>query len=623
MRDFLVSARKYRPVRFDEVIGQEHVTETLKNALKSNKLAHAFLFCGPRGVGKTTCARILAKVINCEKPDESNEPCNECSSCRAFLQNKSVNIAELDAASHNSVDNIRTLVDQVRYMPQQGSYKVYIIDEVHMLSPSAFNAFLKTLEEPPDYAIFILATTEKHKILPTILSRCQIYDFSRISVADMTLHLKNICKTENIDAEEQALHIIAEKADGALRDALSLFDRLVSAGNNNLRYQDVIRQLHILDYDYFFRAFDSIQEEDIPAMLVLTDEIMRLGFEPDHFLQGITEHLRHLLMCRFEDTVGILDVTDSVKQRYMLQAAQSTDNLILSLLNIASRCDADFRLARNKRLHLETALIKMCHVNRLLTGTPLSSGTSNPGVVMNMPTPRVQEPTEYQTGHAGKESPVKTGSKAKTDDRAQQRDIQNKNPGTSAEITSPQSTDSDSAVTVPQPAISATEVARTEATAMKNSDLEMETLPSFQALKVKAKQESEEARKKKSNEVPVQEKLQQALRDYMEKHANNSLKGILAGAVWKPDEDAAWLHVSSQMAQAAILDTADFTPVINELCGGELFEIRIKVDKTLKASEPERPKPGHLLSETEKYRQLREINPEIEHLRDLFDLTTQ
>ena len=288
MSKFVVSARKYRPIRFDDVIGQQHVSQTLKNALQNDHLAHAFLFCGPRGVGKTTCARILAKVLNCQNRTKDFEPCNECSSCQAFNEHASFNITELDAASNNSVEHIRTLVEQVRFQPQQGEYKVFIIDEVHMLSQAAFNAFLKTLEEPPSYAIFILATTEKHKIIPTILSRCQIFDFKRIQVPMMVEHLQNICKEEGIEAEKDALHIIAQKADGALRDALSIFDRIVSSTGNKITYDDVITNLNVLDYDYFFKVTDAMLVEDLPRLFLLFNEIKNNGFEADLFINGQT-----------------------------------------------------------------------------------------------------------------------------------------------------------------------------------------------------------------------------------------------------------------------------------------------------------------------------------------------
>ncbi len=377
MSQYIVSARKYRPARFEDVVGQEHVSKTLKNALQTDHLAHAFLFCGPRGVGKTTCARILAKVINCEQAADA-EPCNTCSSCRAFNENASFNIVELDAASNNSVDAMRSLIDQVRFQPQQGRYKVFIIDEVHMLSAQAFNAFLKTLEEPPAYAIFILATTEKHKIIPTILSRCQIYDFKRITVKDTEQHLARICAEEGIQADEAALHIIAQKADGALRDALSIFDRMVAAGGNAVRYEDVLDNLNVLDYDYYFRLIDKLLTEDLPGVLLLFDEVLRKGFDPEIFILGLSEHIRNLLVCKDEAMLQLLEYTGTVKERYRSQAALAPSMLLLSALNLANACELNYKMARNKRLHTEMTLIKMTYILRATRQSPAMSASADP-----------------------------------------------------------------------------------------------------------------------------------------------------------------------------------------------------------------------------------------------------
>ncbi|MEQ1747451.1 MAG: DNA polymerase III subunit gamma/tau, partial [Saprospiraceae bacterium] len=368
MSNFVVSARKYRPQRFEDVVGQQHVAQTLKNALATDHVAHAFLFCGPRGVGKTTCARILAKILNCENRSKDYEACNTCSSCKAFQEDASWNIFELDAASNNGVDHIRALVDQVRVPPQRGKYKVYIIDEVHMLSQGAFNAFLKTLEEPPPYAIFILATTEKHKIIPTILSRCQIFDFRRIGVADTVLHLQHICAQESIEAEADALHIIAQKADGALRDALSIFDRITSAASGKqIRYEDVIENLNVLDYDYFFQITDALMAEDSAAILNLFDQILRKGFEPEVFLVGLAEHLRNVLVCKDPATLALLEVGESLSERYRKQAALAPGSFLLSALQIANDCDVNLKMARHRRLHLEMALLKMCYIGRAVS----------------------------------------------------------------------------------------------------------------------------------------------------------------------------------------------------------------------------------------------------------------
>jgi DNA polymerase-3 subunit gamma/tau len=362
MENFIVSARKYRPATFDTVVGQAHITNTLKNAIRNNHLAQAFLFCGPRGVGKTTCARILAKTINCQNITENTEACDQCESCISFKNGNSMNIHELDAASNNSVEDIRSLVEQVRYAPQSGKYKIYIIDEVHMLSTSAFNAFLKTLEEPPSYAIFILATTEKHKIIPTILSRCQIFDFNRIQIDDIAGHLDYIAKSEHIEAESEALHTIAQKADGALRDALSIFDQIVSFSGNNLTYRSVIDNLNILDYDYYFRITDAIIQEQIKDVLLIFDEILHKGFDGNNCINGLSEHFRNLLVCKDESTLKLLKVSESVKEKYRQQSIAASASLLMSALNIANQCDIHYKASKNQRLHVELALMKMCHI---------------------------------------------------------------------------------------------------------------------------------------------------------------------------------------------------------------------------------------------------------------------
>jgi DNA polymerase-3 subunit gamma/tau len=360
--NFIVSARKYRPATFETVVGQQHITNTLKNAIKNNQLAQAFLFCGPRGVGKTTCARILAKTINCTNLLPNGEACGTCDSCRAFQNGNSFNVHELDAASNNSVDDIRSLIEQVRIPPQAARYKVYIIDEVHMLSQAAFNAFLKTLEEPPNYAIFILATTEKHKILPTILSRCQIFDFNRIRVEDMAGHLAGIAQKESITYENDGLHIIAQKADGGLRDALSMFDQIVSFSGGNVTYRSVIDNLNILDYDYYFSITDKLLGEDNAQSLLLFDEILSKGFDGAHFISGLSEHFRNLLVGKDAATIKLLEVSETIKQRYLQQSQAASTSFLLSAMNIANQCDISYKQSKNQRLQVELALLKMCHL---------------------------------------------------------------------------------------------------------------------------------------------------------------------------------------------------------------------------------------------------------------------
>lgn len=371
MENFIVSARKYRPSTFDTVVGQKALIVTLKNAILTGKLAHAYLFCGPRGVGKTTCARIFAKSINCENLTPEGEACNECESCRAFNEQRSYNIHELDAASNNSVDDIRELIDQVRIPPQIGRYKVFIIDEVHMLSTAAFNAFLKTLEEPPRHAIFILATTERHKVLPTILSRCQIYDFTRIELSDIVEHLAKVASKEGVTAEEAALHIIAQKADGGMRDALSLFDQMVSYTQGNVTYQGVIGSLNILDYDYYFRFTDLFVEHKISETMLLFDEVLRRGFDGGNFITNLTAHLRDLLVSREAATLPLLEVSHDVRERYREQAQKCSEGFLIHAIKLCNDCDLNYRVSKNKRLLVELTLIQLSQ----LTGDPDELGS--------------------------------------------------------------------------------------------------------------------------------------------------------------------------------------------------------------------------------------------------------
>ena len=362
MENYIVSARKYRPSTFESVVGQRALTTTLKNAIATGKLAHAYLFCGPRGVGKTTCARIFAKTINCMSPTAEGEACNQCESCTAFNEQRSYNIHELDAASNNSVDDIRQLVEQVRIPPQIGKYKVYIIDEVHMLSASAFNAFLKTLEEPPRHAIFILATTEKHKILPTILSRCQIYDFNRISVEDTVAHLAYVASKEGITAEPEALNVIALKADGGMRDALSIFDQVVSFTNGHITYQSVIENLNVLDYEYYFKLTDAFLENRVSDCLLTFNEVLKKGFDGNHFITGLTSHFRDLLVSRDAETLQLLEVGASIRDRYQAQAQKCSPQFLYKAMKLCNDCDLNYRVSKNKRLLVELTLIQLAQL---------------------------------------------------------------------------------------------------------------------------------------------------------------------------------------------------------------------------------------------------------------------
>jgi DNA polymerase III subunit gamma/tau len=422
MSEYIVSARKYRPQTFDTVVGQQHITTTLKNAIRNQHLAHAYLFCGPRGVGKTTCARILAKTINCENPTEEMEACGVCPICASFGNNTSFNVFELDAASNNSVDDIRELTNQVRFAPQHGRYKVYIIDEVHMLSAAAFNAFLKTLEEPPPYAIFILATTEKHKILPTILSRCQIFDFKRITTADISGHLQSIALKEHMSAQEAALHIIAQKSEGCMRDALSMLDRIASFTNGVLTYNSTMEHLNLLDADFYFSLTDNMLSQDVAGTLLMLDNALEKGFEGDVVIGGLAEHFRNLLLCKDARMVKLLDVPSEHKSIYFAKANQAPPSFILSALNVLNQCELEYRNATNRRLHVEMCLIRLCYLLQALKSSDLNptsaasaddvkKKSTNVATATNMPA----QGTAPQTAPANivSEAPLPTAMPAK------------------------------------------------------------------------------------------------------------------------------------------------------------------------------------------------------------------
>ena len=424
MDNYIVSARKYRPVTFRSVVGQDALTTTLKNAIVGNKLAHAYLFCGPRGVGKTTCARIFAKTINCLNPTLEHDACNQCESCVAFDEQRSYNIHELDAASNNSVDDIRTLIDQVRIPPQIGKYKVYIIDEVHMLSTAAFNSFLKTLEEPPAHAIFILATTEKHKIIPTILSRCQVYDFNRISISDIVNHLKYVAQEENVIAEPEALNIIAQKADGSMRDALSIFDQTVSYTAGKVTYKSVIEHLNVLDFEYYFKLTDAILAGSVVNSLLVLNDILNRGFEGQYIISGITSHFRDLLVCKDPVTAKLFEVGASIRDRYIATAKQCSNDFLYKSIEIANDCDLNYRLSKNKRLLLELTLIKLCQLSEKPAGFKDAVEKKNelkPIIPFEKEQPRVKtetvktinivsepKPEVKSTSQSEKKSPAKT-----------------------------------------------------------------------------------------------------------------------------------------------------------------------------------------------------------------------
>ena len=390
MENYIVSARKYRPTTFESVVGQQALTQTLRNAIRSNRLAHAYLFCGPRGVGKTTCARIFAKTINCLAPTADHEACNQCESCTAFNEQRSFNIHELDAASNNSVDDIRSLIDQVRIPPQIGKYSVYIIDEVHMLSQGAFNALLKTLEEPPSYAIFILATTEKHKILPTILSRCQVYDFTRITIADTIHHLQYVAKQEGISVGEEALNVVAQKADGGMRDALSIFDQLVAFCGKDISYEQAIEVLNVLNSEYYFRMIDAALQGAVGDALLLLNEVLQKGFDAGHFITGLAQHLRDVLVSKDAATTQLLETSDAIRQHYQQQATRCNARWIFNALEIVNTCDIHFRTAKNKRLTVELALVKLCRLVEVPEAPSVGIQSSTKPVVQPAPQPATQ-----------------------------------------------------------------------------------------------------------------------------------------------------------------------------------------------------------------------------------------
>ena len=562
MEKFIVSARKYRPGTFDEVIGQEHISSTLKNALVTDHLAHAFLFTGPRGVGKTTCARILAKVINCQNPVEKHTPCNACASCLAFNENASFNILELDAASNNSVDNIRSLTEQVRFQPQGGKYKVFIIDEVHMLSSSAFNAFLKTLEEPPPHAIFILATTEKHKIIPTILSRCQIFDFRRIQNSDIIRNLAAICEKEKISFETDALHIIAEKADGAMRDALSIFDRIVSSVENNITYRDVIANLNVLDYDYYFRIIDAILAEDLGRTLLVYDEISKNGFEGQVFINGLAEHLRQLMVCKDPQTLILLETSDSLKEKYLEQAQKSSLSFILNALHLANQCDIEFLRAQNKQLHVEIALSKMVFLNRKINTLSENGSKKKPDTELVQP-----------VAPAGEEKKPMA------------------NPLTENPIDS----------------------------ASKTINTNVKTIRASRLSKLKKEVRQELESEKSSPRDFSLKDLENIVNQYIENLSSPYVSNVLKELKMELKDQIVTLIVPSEMTENLIREELPLMEQMRDALPESAYQILIKVDPD-QFPEYEELKPKKILTNKEKFELFQEKNPLVAKLVDVFDL---
>lgn len=604
MSSFVVSARKYRPVRFEEVVGQEHVSQTLKNALKNDHLAHAFLFCGPRGVGKTTCARILAKVLNCQNLSEDYEPCGTCDSCLAFEKNASFNITELDAASNNSVEHIRALIEQVRFQPQQGKYKIFIIDEVHMLSQQAFNAFLKTLEEPPPYAIFILATTEKHKIIPTILSRCQIFDFKRISVPSMVAHLRSICAEEGISAEEEALHIISQKADGALRDALSIFDRIVAFSGKEIKYDAVIENLNVLDYDYYFKIVDALLTEDLSQILLIFNDILTKGFDGDIFINGLAEHLRNLLVAKDAQTLSLLDRTERLKQRYLDQAALCPTALLLTALDICNTCDIEFRMARNKRLHVEMALIKMTHIPQAIRVSTFQTAEKKTADL------------SQSIGNTSEAAPVSTAQPPS-------------GPGLFKEETPRVRTVPSPAPTIDkqEPPKDQTEeeapVKPIEKQVLKKPELANKASSKHSLIKLKGlnsllEEVQEGVNNEKKEEVQLDlDTIKKAWDYYLEHKTQNSVRLNLKHAELSLEGHELTVKIGSKLAENTLRQERSLMEFLHERLGTTALELNVEVDK---AKAPEPPKVQKPLTSKEKYLKMRAVNPSVQTLQSRFGL---
>ena len=643
MSKFVVSARKYRPATFDEVIGQDHVAKTLKNALIGDKLAHAFLFCGPRGVGKTTCARILAKVINCENKINGVDPCNECGSCKSFSDSASFNIIELDAASNNSVEAIRTLIEQVRFQQQQGSHKVFIIDEVHMLSTAAFNAFLKTLEEPPPYAIFILATTEKHKILSTILSRCQIFDFKRIQISHIIQQLEHICKAENRTAEPEALQMIAQKADGAMRDALSIFDKIASASNNNITYQEVITQLNVLDYDYFFKMTDYLLREDFSQILLTLDDVMKQGFEVDLFIQGMSEHMRNLMVCRHPETLSILEISEGAMKRYYHQSMICTNSFLLSALNLLNQCDMSLSTASNKRLYAEIALSKICYLNRALEADliPQSAGAEKKTLIdsvsqANVINSKALQAPASNTNNTIEEEETLEKSRPTSLNISEDINILVEEP-TSQHASLPSASEALSSVEpivekielIPtsEPSVSTYPISSSEATP-KESILTSKpnTIPVVKSVSSLSSLDSimntvkaEEQAKKEARKSMSIELVEKIWMDYFDKNESSSVKVAMKNSFRTLVGLTITVQVGSENSRNVILQEDRLKDQLREQLGAEDLILDVVVDKSL-FPEVEQEKPKTLYNNREKYELMNNKNSQLSELRIRFDL---
>lgn len=597
MENFIVSARKYRPDTFDTVVGQDNITRTLKNAIKQNHLAQAYLFCGPRGVGKTTCARIFAKTINCENLNEDAEACNKCESCEAFNAQRSLNIHELDAASNNSVEDIRNLIDQVRIPPQIGQYSVYIIDEVHMLSSAAFNAFLKTLEEPPKHAIFILATTEKHKIIPTILSRCQVFDFNRIRIRDISERLEFVAQKEDITADKEALHVIAQKADGAMRDALSIFDQIVSFSGKEIKYQDALDNLNVLDYDYYFRITDAFLKTDHTEALLLFDEILNQGFDGKYFISGLAAHLRDILVCKDQKSTELLEVGDIVKEKYMKYATGCDTGFLIRALEIANECDYKYKGSQHKRLLVELALIRITRLTQVKPPEPVQK----PGVSPEKKPPQVSDKQADYKAEKEKEDPPSRSPKAAPESESKEKTEKNQAEGTREK---PQK---------PKPETQASIQGKPSTFSL--SDIKKPSKPEAEVTSDKAEKSSAE-NTNLGNETLNDEKLKEAWETFIEQHKDHPRLyfNFKKNPPVIQSENQLLMSVPSK-AFATTLKTihAQVLSELRKILNNKDLSLEIQVDT--KNKKEKRP-----YTEEEKYRYLVGKNPNLKTLRDRFDL---
>jgi DNA polymerase-3 subunit gamma/tau len=587
MDNFLVSARKYRPLRWIDVAGQDHITNTLKSALQQGQVAHAFLFTGPRGVGKTTCARILARVLNCSNPTKDWEPCNTCEMCIAFQENASFNIFELDAASNNGVEHIRSLVEQVRYQPQYGKYKIYIIDEVHMLSSAAFNAFLKTLEEPPPFAKFILATTEKHKILPTILSRCQVYDFKRIKEKDIVKNLEKIAKQENIKADQEALYLIAQKADGGMRDALSIFDRITSYSGHEISYNDAVANLNVLDQDYYFKFIDSFLTENIQSAYLLFDQVLQSGFDPDVFLDGIGSHLRNLLVCKHPQMQSLFEGSETWKQKYIEQANAIELSFIMSSLDLINEAEVNLIRAKNRRLHIEVLLGKLCFLQRRknspILGIPSLSEKKTPEVSKTNSSPVVESQIQTES----------TVANSKTD-------ISTKTPISKAEE-------------VKQSTISKVDVVPGPSS--------LHSIPKLMDLsKIKEKIQIEEKIKQENLLELTQENFTQFWIQFMNEQKSNSLRLFMSGAEISILNNSIVFKVGSAMAKEALRHDLKLDEKIRQNFKADDIVATIEIDSVM-AEREEKNQTKKLYSAKEKWDILIGVNPLLAEFKEKLELT--